>query len=244
MSDISKEQNTMEPYRNWKTRLGAIETLLQTGRPFPDSGGFYDSIWHIWKKRIENGQIEEERQIRRIYEKWKEQVGYLHNPFFDPDDLAGEDYWQTYGVTNSMCAALVVSIWSKMESFLKSIASICSEALGERENNGDASIKGVLKKLKKFGIQVKQLTNYATVNAVRILNNSYKHSNGRYSPKEGRPHTQIDRDLLSKWKIVKNQKGDKIDYSRIPIEEIVLACNGFCTDVLKRTEAILMSKTR
>ncbi|MBW2149369.1 MAG: hypothetical protein JRI22_20415 [Deltaproteobacteria bacterium] len=244
MADISEKQSTEDPYSNWKTRLGALEILVEIGEPFPDQNHFYDSVWHIWNKRIENGHNEEGKQIQSIYEKWKEQIGYSNDPSLDPDELAGDDYWQTCRVTNSMYAALVVSMWSKMESFLKSIVSICSEALERQEkNNRPYEFKKILKKLKNFSIQVEQCANYTTVNAIRILNNSYKHSNGRYRPKKGKSYTQIDKDILSKWQILQDQNEDEIGYSKLPIQEIVAECNSFCSDLMKKSKAVLSGKT-
>jgi len=45
---------------------------------------------------------------------------------------------------------------------------------------------------------------YTTADAIRILNNSYKHNNGHYKPEKGKSHIQIDQALLSKWKIFKD----------------------------------------
>ncbi|MBW1669070.1 MAG: hypothetical protein JRJ66_13675 [Deltaproteobacteria bacterium] len=243
MTGVSGKQNTEDPYGNWEMVLGALETLLSIGDPFPDQDGFFDSIWRIWKERIENGHNEEEKQIQSMYKEWKEQIGYSNDPSFDPDEWASDDYWQACRVTNSMYAALVVSMWSEMESFLRSIVSICSEALEkQKKNNEPHQFKEILRKLKNFGIQVDQCANYLTVDAIRILNNSYKHSNGCYRPKEGRPYTRIDQTLISKWKIVKDQNEGEIDYSRLPIQEMVVDCNRFCSDLFGRVKAVLESK--
>jgi len=243
MSGISKKQSDEPIFNNWKTRLDAIESLLEIGNPFPDQNGFFDSVWFLWKDRIENGHKEEEKQIQSTYKKWKDQIGHSDDPSFDPDELASDDYWQACRVTNSMYAALVVSMWSKMESFLKSILSICSDALRGKEKKTKEPYKfdEIKKSLKAIGIQVEQCRNYTTVDAIRILNNSYKHSNGHYRPKKNKLHTQIDQDLLSKWKVLKNQNEDEIDYSKLPIQKIVVDCNSFCTDLLERIKAVLAS---
>ena len=49
---------------------------------------------------------------------------------------------ETCSLTNSMYAALVVSIWSEMEHFLKDIVSLCYRALKKRD--------GALRRTQKF----------------------------------------------------------------------------------------------
>ncbi|MDP2646833.1 MAG: hypothetical protein Q8P24_18000 [Desulfobacterales bacterium] len=49
----------------------------------------------------------------------EKQINSSGNTTFDPDDWAGDQYWERCRVTNSMDAALVVAMWSQMERFLK-----------------------------------------------------------------------------------------------------------------------------
>lgn len=135
MSDISEKQIDKYLYNNWGIRINAMEIGLQTGNPFPNQDGFNGSIWWVWKNRIENGHNEEKEQIDRMYKKWKKQIGHSDDPSFNPDEWVGDDYWETCRLTNSMYAALVVSIWSETERFLKSIISICFEADGKLKKN-------------------------------------------------------------------------------------------------------------
>ena len=93
-------------------------------------------------------------------------------------------------------------------------------------------IKNALRK--EVGVEVDQCAEYLTVDAVRILNNSFKHNKGRYQPKDGKPHTRIDEAILKKWSILGEH--NEIDYSKLPVKELVVACNGFCADLLDRVE--------
>lgn len=240
MTGISEKQSYEIFYINWETRLDAMKTQLEIGNPFPDQDDFFDSIWHIWKEWIENGQSREENQIQEIYQKWKKQENQFNDPSFDPDGWASDDYWQACRVTNAMHAALLVAIWSEMESFLKSLLTICSEAAGNKDvSNKPYEFDKIKNVLEKLGIKIMECDAVHTVNAVRILNNSYKHSDGRYRPEIDRPHTQIDQNLLTEWEVLKNHNDDEIDYSKLSIKEILKDCYRFCSDLLKKTEAAL-----
>lgn len=122
----------LQQLHEWEIRIGAMEIGLQVGNPFPDEGGFYGSLWWLWEDRIKSAQNSEEKEIQTRYQAWKNQLRNSAEVSFDPDEWASDDYWETCRVTNSMYAALVVSIWSQMETFLKSLASICTEASGKR----------------------------------------------------------------------------------------------------------------
>lgn len=245
MSGISQKQNDEKFYIDWEMRLDMMEVQLEIGNPFPDQYFFFDSVWHIWKERIEHGHSLEERQIKDIYKKWKEKEEQFDDPSFDPDGWASDDYWQACLVTNAMHAALAVSIWSEMESFLKSLLSICSEADGNKVvSRKPYRFNEIEEALKKIGIKIMECDAANRVNAVRILNNSFKHDDGRYKHEKNKSHTQIDQKLLSKWNILKNQNDDEIDYSKLPIQEILKDCNRFCMDLLKKTKAALKKKTR
>jgi len=46
--------------------------------------------------------------------------------------------------------------------------------------------------------------------------------------------------LLKKWSIL-NERSE-IDYSKLSVKELVIACNGFCVDLLDRVKTHLESK--
>lgn len=243
MSGTSQKQSSEQFNINWEMRLDMMKNQLEIGNPFPTEDFFYDSVWHIWKERIENGQNREEKQIQEIYKKWKRQEDQFNDRSFDPDGWASDDYWQSCQVTNTMHAALLVSIWSEIENFLKSILAICSETDG---NKGVIKIpyrfKEIKEALEKLGIKIMECDAALIANAVRILNNSFKHDDGQYRPDNEKPHTQIDQNLLSNWEVLKDLNDNEIDCSKLPIQEILKDCNSFCMDLLKKTEAALKKK--
>ena len=245
MTVNSHNQDDDEFCIKWEGRLHIIETQLKMGIPFPEQDFFYDSVWNIWKERIENGHRSEENQIQKIYKEWKEMEPKVNDPSFDQDGWASDEFWQACKVTNAMYAALVVSIWSEMEGFLKKVFSICSEADRKEETSRKPyEFDKIEKALKVIGIEIMNCDAAHSVNAVRILNNSFKHDDGRYRPDNNKPYSQIEPRLLSKWNILKNHNGDEIDYSKLPIQEIIQDCNSFCMDLINKTKAALQNKTR
>jgi len=247
--------------------------LLLLRDVFPDAGNYHDSRWAAWEKRVEQGHATEEKQIGRIHAKRKKHA--VSNRYYDPDELAGEDYWETCRLTNSMYAALIVSIWSEMEHVLKTVTMISYQALGKRKKallmtqkfcedslagkRPSTTLDGCVKALQKLqsgipyafreikaalkkelDVRIDQCVAYRTVDAIRILNNSFKHSNGCYRPESGKRQTQIDKALLKKWAIIGQR--DEIDYSKLPVKKLVVACNAFCADLFAKVDDVLTTK--
>lgn len=244
---------------------------------FSDEDNYCYSRWASWEKRIQQGHTAEEKLIERMYNECKKQPS--SDPFYNPDEWAGEDYMKTCHLTNSMYAALVVSIWSEMEHFLKDIVSLCRKARGNRRKalqktqqfckdslarklsnaTQKTTLNSCIKALKELQagipyafdeikkaiekegcVKLTECANYAIVDAVRILNNSFKHSDGCYKPNDTDQHTQIDPALLDRWSVLDER--NEIDYSKLPVKELVVACNSFCSDLLDKLEEVLKSK--
>lgn len=88
------------------------------------------------------------------------------------------------------------------------------------------------------GVALDKCNEYRTINAIRILNNAFKHNRGMYKPAPDAPHSQIDEELLSRWSLV--QGNDRIDYSQLSIRELVCACDVFCKDVIGKVRAAIV----
>lgn len=212
-----------------------IALKLATLHAFRDD--YFGSRWYDWEKRIKDGHDTEENKIEKQYEKALKNIS-SDDPYFA--DFIGEEYINTRELTNNMYAALIVSIWSEMESFLKSLVLACYTARGEHKKL-PYKIEGIKKEIKtETGIQIDKCKGYITVDAIRILNNSYKHSSGYYRPEADKPYSQIKKSLLRKWKIKEDRK---IAYSKVPIENIVLSFTAFCTDVMKKVESKLEKRS-
>lgn len=194
---------------------------------------YFGSRWHDWEERIKTGHKEEEKEITERYKN-----NTSSDPYFD--DFIAEDHGNIYELTRHMYAALIVSMWSEMEYYLRSLVRACYTARGESKDL-PRDIAAISKAIRSIaGIQIDKCKSYISIDAVRILSNAYKHSNGYYRPKAGKPHTHLRKSILRKWKI---KEGEKIDYSKLPIEKIYSAFTAFCADVLKKTEAILKKNT-
>lgn len=216
--------------RQWKWKIyhNSLGELINL--KFPGQDDYYDSQWHDWEERIKDGHNAEEKQIKRLYK--------IPDKSFMPDDplrdeLAGEEYSKACDITNNMYGGLIVSIWSKMDSFLKSIVRAhCTEP----EKTKKYQFKGVKQHIKKkAGIDLEKCNSFKVVNAVRILNNAFKHNSGYYTVKEDDHYNQIDHSLLVQWGLPNElDERNEIDYSKLPIQNIVVACNTFCTDLLDK----------
>jgi len=252
----------------WRVRWHLIESVLLT-ETFPDRDGYGGSRWDEWERRIKQGHKAEEKQIERIYNERKKHPA--DNPLYDPDEWAGEDYHETCRLTNSMYAALVVSLWSEMEHFLRSVLSVCQIETGSRKKAEDEAKAlclgfsqgkttagyrraciGALNRIEArdrtgFGVLKDQLFQevrvacgqckaFYGINAIRILSNCYKHNDGHYRP-QGDKDNEIRPSLLRRWGILKER--NEIDYSNLPIRELVTACNVFCRDLLGKVESEL-----
>jgi hypothetical protein len=78
---------------------------------------------------------------------------------------------------------------------------------------------------------------FHVVNAIRVLSNCYKHSDGHYEPEGEKTHADTAYAQLRKWGVL-NERED-IDYSKLPVQELVAACNTFCNELLNKVEAKL-----
>lgn len=201
--------------------------LLDT---FPVENEFYDSQWATWITRIKEGQSKEEESIKRLMS------GFSGD---DAGEWFADDYYHSVSVTDNMYATLIVSIWSKMESYFKRLSRFSYSELGR---TGDPPYK--IDKIKAFflnnlNIDLGTIKKFKTINAIRILNNSFKHENGKYKPRLNYTLDHIDSTLLHQWNL---EEGKRIEYSNLPIQDLVIACNTFTTELFKRVETELKNR--
>lgn len=222
----------------WRMRWRAARSLMNNA--FPASEDYHMSHWAMWEERVKNGQNAEQKWIEKRYEELKDCPDV-------PDDLFSDDYTQTVSLTNSLYAALVVSIWSEMESFLKRLIFVIYSTTGKSQKIPYRfdEIKAVIKS--GLGIQLERCASYSTVNAIRELNNSFKHSNGFCDSKS---YEQIKKSPFVRKVLPDRRKRDTrnfdkkvmVAYSTLPIQEILNACNEFCSVLLDRVENKLKKK--
>ena len=250
----------------WKGSLKWARFAL--GSSFPDEKVYSISIWEDWQTRIDQGHEAEEALIAQQYAEWESQMSDSDgsiDPGFDSADWLSDYQYQTCRLTSSMYAVLVVAIWAEMETILKRFAHLCGRYAALQPKLSffkrllhclpflkpkDTHISGSLHKfqnIKKYfnrffkqnntgnGVFVfSAISKYHIVNAVRILNNTFKHNDGLYRPTRG---NHVDQALLTDWNILDDN--GRIDYSKLPIRDLVLACNTFCLELLDRIESEL-----
>jgi hypothetical protein len=259
----------------WEMRLSWIEHVVDSD--WPDSDVDYiGSSWDSWEKRIRNGRDAEEITLQQRQKKL-EAEGYHINNYYEHTAWITEEYLSMCLLTNSMYAAFIVSLWARVETYLKELAWMCFYAIQKKE----ASLKTVQqscnealsirvdrvklkegfeeldelrkKSLYRFGdiegffkknlnIRFQEFANYKSVDAIRLLNNCFKHDEGKYMPKSDELDRHIDQTLLMTWNIV-NDRGE-ISYSKLPIKDLVLACSAFRKELVEKIKKELPRRIR
>jgi hypothetical protein len=229
-SDSKNERQNI----HWSRLLAIVQHYWED--MFPDNNLYDNSIWSMWESRIRTGHEAEEKLITKIIKRMEVRLTPEQKES-TPDDMFADDFWRTSHLTNNMYAALIVSLWSSMGAYLEDLIWICirEKNLKKKAPHEFGAIKD---SFKEIGIDIENLPRYSTVNAIRILNNSFKHSEGYYLPKTGETHTQIASYLLTKWKctIKRSANQREIDYTKLPIRELVVACAYFCQQLLMAIE--------
>jgi len=212
MSDIDRKQMSHGLKRSYLKYIK--HHLLQT--IFPTTEDEFDSSeYEKWLNRIEQGKEAE--------------VKYLLNiPEDTPDELLewyADDIAEADSISNDMYAAMCVHLWSKIESSFGRCKKAWNLEAISKVNFDSSKIREVSKFFDAAGIPLHTITGYEFVNALRVLSNCYKHNNGRYNPDQ----YPIDRSLLDQWDI---EEGQRIDYLRLPLKDILFGCGEFLKEVL------------
>lgn len=215
----------MAAYDRDKMREGLRKTHIQwlkrhlLENPLPSKDyDYWDSEWHKWLDRIEKGKTTE--------------LQYLDNiPDDLPDDVVdmyAEDVAYADAISNDMYAAMCVHIWSRFERTFR----YCVKAWNlEATSEAIIDTHRIKEVAQVFSNTVQMPLNgimkHEYVNAIRVLSNCYKHSNGRYEP--GDDQFPIASSLLTQWEI---EEGHRIDYLALPLKDILFQCGLFLEDLL------------
>ena len=232
-------------------------------RIFLHHNEYSDSKWADWEYRIKQGQKAVEQNISKSLKKLKVPKDdylpdWLAEDHIRACDLTNAMYaalvvsiWAEMEYFLKSLIRTCFSILEKKKKILEKTSKFCSDALTSSSVDKEA-LSNCIKELKdlqagvpydykdiedffkkEFNIKLDSFKNYKIINAIRILNNSFKHTNGRYEPTD-KPYTKIDQKLLDKWGIFEDRKD--FDYSKLPIENLVSVCNAFCHDLLDKVE--------
>jgi hypothetical protein len=193
-------------------------------RSFPKTDTDYNnSLWAAWVSRIQQGHDAEEVRLSA-----QGNTGHEND-----DGIDG--HWQICCFSNYMFAAIIVAIWSEMEWLLKNITHISKKVLQSQDKKQKkCDFMSIITFFKgKLSIDLESLSSYKTFNAIRILNNSFKHHNLFYRPEADKSYDQIDPILLQEWGIIEDEDNNEneIDFSKVPIKNLILACADFCDEL-------------
>ena len=127
-----------------------------------DKCNYYSTLYYNWVERIKKTKDDELQWIKELpQEKLVDDMG---------DFRYAEEVCQIDSLVDDMCASYVVSIWRKVEDFLKKINNFFPAKLS---NDSFAAIKKTFEK--RINIYFADMPGYDYVNSVRILNNCFKH---------------------------------------------------------------------
>lgn len=222
--------------RLWKPEMMAKSLLLDG--VFPSEQEYDASDWANWRNRIQEGErIEQEIGSKRV-----DELVQSKQVAVDSDEYSSavtDGLCRPLGVSNAMCAALIVAIWANIDLKLQQLLATAFIALGETCKI-PFSFKDIKEQYeKKLSIDLETLNHYSEINAARILNNCFKHDNGGYDDKTAEPWNRIDPLLLTRWEMTVWQA---IDFTNLPIREITVASRDFFEELYENVDASVRQK--
>lgn len=173
-------------------------------------------------------------QYREAVKKFQQDAGYWDYEAETPDETFGELSYEKHLIYNNLYASLIVTIWSHVEGTLKEIISEY-----QAEKNITKKPPYQFKPISDFflsdvDINLSNSAQYDIIDACRILNNEFKHSEGKYKPDPTKPHTVISSQILSQWQCV-NGTDNTIDYSSLPFPLIIDTVASFVSEIASVT---------
>lgn len=205
---------------------------------FPGKQFFYESMWASWLSKINDGEKHDEAYFTQRLKDAEEFIASEEGK--DSGDAIGDilndEYYENHIVHNNIYSALVVSIWSKCELTLNRLSRLCTDQLkcnppkGFQYDNQKAFFKDEL------GIKFSSLQSNPEVNAIRILNNIYKHQDG-YCNKTN--FNKITKGIATRWKIELDRK---VDYTILPIQDFLEHCHTFFEQLCANSKKIVDEK--
>jgi hypothetical protein len=191
---------------------------------------FFDSEWNEWLARIDSGFEYEKKRLEGLAKGANEEYA----------EYLAEDYWVAEDISGKMYAALIVSVWSRIELFLKELCGYCKNCglpgIDEKPN-----IESYAKYFdRNLGISFQAIQNSEHANILRVLSNSFKHNDGYYFPDS----FPVDQELAKKYDIHEYEphKSCQIKYINLPIKDMIISAGQFCKNLFDETEAALKFK--
>jgi len=252
-------------YDLWTMRLGILGRSVQ--HDFPPDDEYLMSLWADWCSRIRKGHQEEVERLKKLADEWNDGQ-YDFGDWYAEDIYNAERLNNVMHA--SMVVALWGNVENLLKSTLSAcnaalrtkktaattLRQFCDDVLDGNPTQTTHQdcirlLKSAFSKpfaiddlrtaLKKVtGVDSTTCCEQATVDAIRVLNNSFKHSNGRYLPDRTKPHTEIDSALLAAWNVIGPE--NRIEFQRLPFKELVGSCNKFFVDLHSKLEPAIAQK--
>jgi hypothetical protein len=242
-----------------KIRFNMLESLLLNDT-FPPKAGYHESKWAAWGSRIEKGHKEEAKSISewaKKYESSDNSSDWIDDDYWRLANITNAMYaalvvaiWADMEHMLKSIAETCFYVLKKKEKALRKTEKFCQDVLTSKKDISGLSacikdlkalqagipyqfgeIKAFFKK--ELSINFENLPDYNIIDAIRILNNSFKHSNGRYVPEKGKPQTKIEKSLCNNWKI---KEVEDIPYSELPIADLASSCHNFCSELMTQVQ--------
>lgn len=213
-------------------------------REFPSSANYANSHWHTWETRISYMHEKELDWLEEQEESWTGNAK-------DFADVYGDDYAQTTEITNSMYAALIVAIWSKIE---RRNVSTAFHFLKLEKKKAKACYRFETFKsemMDHLQVDISQISDYDTVNAIREINNAFKHGSGSLNL-NSKGYEAIRKSLVTQ-KALSALATDgpdwqplvtTIQYDRLSIQAVLNSCNVFFSELLKSLKSACAPPTQ
>lgn len=219
---------------NWNRRLAITQEYWRDH--FPDKSEYVFSVWQLWEDHVRNGHEEDKN---RAIEKLMRMTSTSEPTKALSGDLLADELHVASVLSNNMYAAMIVSLWSSIEGCLKDLLYLCRKARGMNSCVCRFNVRQIRTSFSShMNINLNELPEYLTVNAVRILSNCFKHSGGYYALHQRPTHEKIDTSVLRQWKCLRTvgEGQEKIEYTKLPIQKIVVASSCFVQELMRFIE--------
>lgn len=174
---------------------------------------------------------------------YQNSIDIITNQFFDDDERNAEAQNKFFDA-NIMYGALIVSIYSRIETILKHILVGLPEdklkSIEEKKTIGHFEFKELIKAFNKINIDLKKIKCYDKMKALQKYNNAFKHQlypelcvNELILPQKTKENRKSRTNVISQKKYISNKEKCKIfvDYTNLDIGQIVDFCNIFLKDL-------------
>ena len=193
--------------------------LLEAFRSY--SRVYFEREFAQWEQRIREPHDSELDQIDKAYEEEKSKLEpRIIEAGYDLDDIYSDRYFEELILANKMYAALIVALWSYMESSLSTLANISQSSTGRDNSRAERRFDRLMALFGEiFSKDISSCcTSYGVMNSTRLLCNAFKHNEGKC---DSNNYDKLDENVKRMANIQPNKE---IDYKELDIQALVNGC--------------------